>query len=376
MADWRVEGAVGLLPDMPALEGINPPERDKSEKSLSPRKGKKSKEPPTLRSAADKPVARIAVDMPLAHLDRPFDYLVPERLADQAQPGVRVRVRFAGVLTDGFVIERAEESEHQGSLRYLERVLSTEQVLTEEIAGLARAVADRYAGTLSDVLRLAVPQRHAATESAPATAAGRQSPARDLPPRPDPGTWTRYPAGPSFLDALADGRPARAAWTALPGPAWPEEIARAAVTATSAGRGAVIVVPDARDLARVDEALAALTGQHQAAAPYVTLTAELGPAERYRRWLAALRGEALIVAGTRAAMFAPVRNLGLVVLWDDGDDLHADPRAPYPHAREVLALGAHRAGAAALIGGVPPPAEMTQLVAGRRGPHPGAERHA
>src|ERR1700739_93417 len=165
MADWRSDGAVGLLPDMPVLEGINPPKDDKSERS--PRKGKKSKEPRTLRSAADKPVARIAVDMPLAHLDRPFDYLVPERLADQAQPGVRVRVRFAGVLTDGFVIERAEESEHQGSLRYLERVLSTEQVLTEEIAALARAVADRYAGTLSDVLRLAIPQRHAATESAP-----------------------------------------------------------------------------------------------------------------------------------------------------------------------------------------------------------------
>ena len=35
------------------------------------------------------------MDLPLAHLDRPFDYLVPERLAAQARPGVRVRVRFA-----------------------------------------------------------------------------------------------------------------------------------------------------------------------------------------------------------------------------------------------------------------------------------------
>ena len=46
-------------------------------------------------------------------------------------------------------------------------------------------------------------------------------------------------------------------------------------------------------------------------------------------------------------MFAPVAGLGLVVLWDDGDDLHAEPRAPYPHAREVLVLRAHRTGAAA-----------------------------
>jgi primosomal protein N' (replication factor Y) (superfamily II helicase) len=378
VTDWRNDGALGLLPDMPPIEEISPPKDDKPGKS--PSRGKKSKDTRTLRPAAVKPVARIAVDMSLPHLDRPFDYLVPERLAGQARPGVRVRVRFAGVLTDGYVIERADQSEHQGSLRYLERVLSTEQVLTGEIAGLARAVADRYAGTLADVLRLAVPQRHAATETAPASAASH-----GRPPRPDPGPWTRYPAGPSFLDAVAAGRPARAAWTALPGPAWPDEIARAAVTAASAGRGAVIVVPDARDLARVDEALAALTSaapapatpaseETPAAPAYVTLTAELGPAERYRRWLAVLRGTALIVAGTRAAMFAPVSNLGLVVLWDDGDDLHVDPHAPYPSAREVLALRAHRCGAAALIGGFARTTEMTQLVKAGWAHHLGPDR--
>jgi primosomal protein N' (replication factor Y) len=61
-------------------------------------------------------------------------------------------------------------------------------------------------------------------------------------------------------------------------------------------------------------------------------------------------------------MFAPVADLGLVVLWDEGDDLFAEPRAPYPHAREVLALRAHRAGAAALIGGFARTAEAQQLV--------------
>jgi primosomal protein N' (replication factor Y) (superfamily II helicase) len=370
MADLRDEGTAGLLlSDAPPLV----PEAPVSEEAPArpPGRARKSKDTRTLRPAADKPVARIAVDLPLAHLDRPFDYLVPERLADQARPGVRVRVRFAGKLTDGFLIERAAGSEHRGSLRYLERVVSAEQVLTEEIAGLARAVADRYAGTLADVLRLAIPQRHAATETASAKAAPVQATqqeravqqARDRLRCPDPGPWARYPAGPSFLNALAAGRPARAAWAALPGPTWPGEIARAAVTTASGGRGAVIVVPDTRDLARVDEALAALTSSAPEAARYVTLTADLGPAERYRRWLAALRGEAMIVAGTRAAMFAPVRDLGLVVLWDDGDDLHAEPRAPYPNAREVLALRAHRAGAGALIGGFSRTTELTQLVA-------------
>jgi primosomal protein N' (replication factor Y) len=386
VAETRNDGALDLLPDMPPLEAAKAPEAaEAAEKTSRPNRPKKSKDPKTLKPAADRPVARIAVDLPLAHLDRPFDYLVPERLAAQARPGVRVRVRFAGQLTDGYLLDRVDSSEHQGRLSYLERVVSAEQVLTPEIAGLARAVADRYAGTLADVLRLAIPQRHAATETAKPTAApppsGESAPGESAPgepapgepapdragirprgpdggrpSRPDPGPWSRYPAGPAFLDAVAAGRPARAAWAALPGPTWPEEIARAAVTAASAGRGVVIVVPDARDLARVDEALAGLTTD------YVTLTADLGPAERYRRWLQARRGQAPIVAGTRAAMFAPVENLGLVVLWDDGDDLHAEPRAPYPNAREVLALRAHRAGAAALIGGFARTAELAQLV--------------
>ncbi len=297
-------------------------------------------------------------------------------------------MRFAGQLVDGYLLSREAASEHGGRLAYLERVVSPESVLTPEVAGLARAVADRYAGTLADVLRLAIPPRHATAESSrkapppeapsaeapppvapsaeappPVAPSAQARPAHDLPtnsiPCPAPGPWTRYPAGEAFLAALVDGRAARAAWSALPGPHWAEEIARAAATAASAGRGALIVVPDSRDLDQVDEALGALLG----AGRHVCLAAGLGPAERYRRWLSVLRGEIRVVAGLRAAMFAPVRDLGLVVVWDDGDDLHEERRAPYPHTREVLALRAHRCKAAALIGGFARTAEATQLVA-------------
>ncbi len=309
------------------------------------------------------PVARVAVDISLAHLDRPFDYLVPASLDEAAGPGVRVRVRFAGQLVDGYLLERVQASEHQGRLARLERVISPEPVLTPEIFDLARAVADRYAGTLADILRLAIPPRHAAAERETPRDPGKRPPGAT----PEAGPWARYPAGPAFLAGLAQGRPVRAAWSALPGsgpagPEWPAEIAIAAATTAAGGRGVVIVLPDARDLELVGSALAATLPA--AGQEHVCLTADLGPAERYRRWLAVRRGLVRVVAGTRAAMFAPVAELGLVVLWDDGDDLHAEPRAPYPHAREVLALRAHRTGAAALIGGYARTAELTQLVAG------------
>jgi primosomal protein N' (replication factor Y) (superfamily II helicase) len=307
------------------------------------------------------PVARVAVDISLAHLDRPFDYLVPASMDEAAGPGCRVRVRFAGQLVDGYLLERTETSEHQGKLSRLERVISPEPVLTPEIFDLARTVADRYAGTLADVLRLAIPPRHAAAER---DAPPADTPRGPLPKRPEPGSWARYPAGPAFLAGLAEGRPVRAAWSALPGPEWSAEIAIAAATTAAAGRGVVIVVPDARDLGRVDAALTSVVPSGSGHLSHVCLSADLGPAERYRRWLAVRRGLVQVVAGTRAAMFAPVAELGLVVLWDDGDDLHAEPRAPYPNAREVLALRAHRTGAAALIGGFARTAELTQLVAG------------
>ena len=86
-------------------------------------------------------------------------------------------------------------------------------------------------------------------------------------------------------------------------------------------------------------------GQH------VRLTAGQGPQARYTAWLKVLRGHVRCVVGTRAAMFAPVHDLGLVAWWDDGDDVLVEQRAPYPQVREVLRARARLEGAALLTGG-------------------------
>lgn len=350
-------GGADLIPGLGDLPGKpSPGGRSGAGGRGAPQKRAKTPKKGARRPAGELPVARVAVDMSLPHLDRPFDYLVPAELDAKAVPGCRVRVRFAGQLVDGFLLERVAESGHDGKLLYLERVTSPEPVLTPEVAALAREVADRYAGTFADVLRLAVPPRHARVEAEPAPAPGG-GPPDDGAPR-GIGAWSEYPAGASFLSALADGRAPRAVWTALPGLDWAAAIARAVGVTLRGGRGALVVVADGRDVARVDAALKEVLGEGR----HVALTAELGPAERYRRWLAVLRGSARAVVGTRAAMFAPVAGLGLVVLWDDGDDVHAEPHAPYPHPREVLALRAHRTGAAALIGGFTRTTDATQLV--------------
>ncbi|MFE9173394.1 primosomal protein N' [Streptomyces kebangsaanensis] len=350
-------GAAGAPPEQLALI------RESVRKAREPRA-----KPRTWRGAAlaeELPVARVLVDKGVLHLDRYFDYAVPAELDADAQPGVRVRVRFGagrhrvregrregGGLIDGYLIERRAESDYSGPLAALAQVVSPEPVLSEELLGLARAVADRYAGSVADILQLAVPPRSARAEQRP-------SPAPLPPPSaPDAGSWTRYERGPAFLEALAGGGSPRAVWNALPGPEWSEELARAVAAALASGRGALVVVPDGRAAARVDAALTAVLGEGR----HALLTAEAGPEKRYRQWLAVRRGSVRAVVGTRAAMFAPVRDLGLVALWDDGDDSHSEQHAPQPHVREVLLLRAAQDKCGFLLGSWGCTVEAAQLV--------------
>jgi primosomal protein N' (replication factor Y) (superfamily II helicase) len=288
-------------------------------------------------------VARVLVDVPLPHLDRPFDYLVPAKLHELVRAGSRVKVRFSGQDVNGFVLDRIAASQHQGRLTPLRRAVGGEAVLSPAVAHLVGLVAARYAGTRSDVLRLAVPARHAGTE--------RRESVPAPPVEPDLAcartAWSAYGGGVAFVNALAAGRSPRAVWSSLPGPSWPALLAQAAAAALSSGRGSLLCVPDHKDVARVDAALADVLGVGQ----HVVLTADSGPARRYRAFLAVARGAVRVVLGTRAAAFAPVHDLGLVAMWDDGDDLYAEPRAPYSHTREVLLLRAREEGTAALVGG-------------------------
>lgn len=314
--------------------------------------------------APELPVARVCIDLPPQHLDRPFEYAVPAAMADDAQPGVRVKVRFGGQDVDGWLLERVAEAEHDGALAPVRRVVSSERVLSPEVARLARAVADRWAGTLADVLRLAVPPRHARVEAEPVADEGRVAP-----PSPDARAWADYRGGAAFVQHVTAGGAPRAVWTALPGPAggrWADAVAQAVAACVLGGRGALVVVPDQRDVDRVLAALDAAGIPRWAPGVLggaVRLTADDGPSPRYRAFLAASRRRADVVVGTRAAAFAPVRDLGLVVCWDDGDSLHAEPRAPYPHVREVLALRSELQGAALLVGAHGRTVEAQALVA-------------
>lgn len=322
------------------------------------------------------PVAKVLVESSLPHLDRLFDYGVPEALDVSARPGVRVKVKFNGQDLNGFIMERVAESDAGHTLVPLAKVVSPVPVLTPAVRELVTSVAARCAGTVSDVLRVAVPPRVARLEKefavgepvdaaqpldAPGPAAGMVQPPASGADRMEATAWASYRNGLPFLRHLGDGGSPRAVLNPLQGfgpGGWPQLLAEAVAAAYAAGRGAVVVVPDYRDLDRLEDALRPLLPEDAVA----RLTADDGPTPRYRSFLRLLAGTARVAIGTRSAAFAPVRDLGLVACWDDGDDLHSEQRAPYAHARDVLLLRAEQEGTACLLAGHARSTETQRLV--------------
>lgn len=317
----------------------------------------------------DDPVARVLPLLGMPHLDRLFDYAVPAKLDAEARPGVKVRVRFAGRLVDALLVERRRTTDHVGTLAPLNRVISPLQVVPPRIWSLVNHLADRYAGTRSDVIRALVPSRHASAEKDGLFGGGVDweelyGPlvARDdlvaAPRTAAASGWAGYRHSDSFLGAVLDGRAARASWLWTPGEDWAARVAEAAASVAWNGGGVLVVAPNQREVDRVVAALRVFLS----AAQITELSAKVGPAARYRRYLAVLAGQGRVVVGTRSAASAPVADLRLIVLLGEADDNLVDPRSPYLHAREVLRLRSELEETGLLVGGAHRSAEIQRWV--------------
>ncbi|MFF2495234.1 primosomal protein N' [Agromyces sp. NPDC058064] len=307
------------------------------------------------------PVARVLVDSPLPQLDQLFDYRVPERLIDEARPGVRVRVplRSGGRIADGWLVELAESSEYEGRLAELDLVVSEVPLLTPEVWALARAVADRAAGNASDVLRLAIPSRYVRVERA--WRAAEPDPGE----LPGPTAVSGYEAG--VVEAgIAGGE--RMALAADPRPiklpsgewvgAWAVTLAEAAAATLAADRSSLLVVPDYRDQEQLQAALAAVVDPRRV----LRTDARQTGGARFRAFLDAHGDDARIIVGNRSTVYAPAARLGLIALWDDGDALMNEPLSPGVHPRDVALIRQEQSGAALLLLGHTRSVEVERLV--------------
>ncbi|GAB3125651.1 primosomal protein N' family DNA-binding protein [Glaciibacter psychrotolerans] len=327
-------------------------------------------------------VARVLVDSPLPQLDHLFDYAIPDELAAHAVPGVRVRMplRSKGRVADGYLIEVIDPAElpaegvipeFSGKLSPIDSIVSTVPVLQSEIYTLARRLADRAAGNANDIIRLAVPGRQVRVEKAWVAAQESAESAVDISPTKSVASdghvrFADYPPGVLECIVAEHSRRAIAAvprLVRLPNGTtighWAMTLAELAVQTLEQGQSAIIVVPDFRDQDQVQAALDVLAPAEAVS----RVDARQSNPDRYRAFLACLGAAPRIVLGNRSAVYAPARNLGLIMLWDDGDPLHGEPLSPYVHSRDAALVRQELTGCALVLLGHSRSVEAQRLVA-------------
>ena len=121
------------------------------------------------------------------------------------------------------------------------------------------------------------------------------------------------------------------------------------------GMGAILLVPEIGLTPAAAAQLDATFGNRVA-----LLHSALTPAERAEQWLRIRRGEAPIVVGTRSAIFAPVPNLGLILVDEEHDQSYKQEETPRYNARDVAVMRAKLAGAPVVMGSATPSLESWQ----------------
>ena len=357
-------------------------------------------------------LAAVAPEAPVAG---PFTYAVPAALAERAQPGVRVRVPFGGRVVRGFLVGRPSASDvSPGRLRPLIAILDDDPVVAPDVLALAQWAADYYRASLGEVLAAAVPsqvgappraapgpagfrrcgeapagrlgalQRQALEllEAGPRTAAalGEAGVGRDalrrLEARGLIEPWAPEPEAPAPREAPLEltveqrlaltpvlrqveaGQAVTTLLFGITGSGKTEVYLQAIARALELGRSAIVLVPEialtpqtlARFRARFGEQVAVLHSQ-------------LGAGARRSEWWRARSGEARVVVGPRSAVWAPVPDLGLIVVDEEHETTYKQESSPRYHARDLAVVRGQQAGVPVVLGSATPSLESYQNAA-------------
>ncbi|MBA4121303.1 MAG: primosomal protein N' [Acidobacteria bacterium] len=127
---------------------------------------------------------------------------------------------------------------------------------------------------------------------------------------------------------------------------------RAMQTVLDKGKSALMLVPEIALTPIFSRRLRAVFGDEVA-----ILHSNLSTGERFDEWRRIRRGAARIVIGTRSAVFAPLRNLGLVIVDEEHDSSYRQHESPFYHGRDVAIVRANFAGAVVVLGSATPALE-------------------
>ena len=311
------------------------------------------------------------------HLDRPFDYLVPDDLDHEVHVGSRVEVTFSGRVVRALVVDLPDTTDVEPArIRPLRRVFGPHRWATPDDLELFRWVADRWGAPMGDVVRHALPGRTVAVERrADGLGWFPDGPPVDRAPTDIPSldAWAMYRrGGPALTDAVTGRRGGSFVWRPLATDDIGRRLAELATATVAVGRDVLVVVPD--PASRVADAF--LTAAVDATGlsssldgPVVDLRTAGSTRTQYRAWLAARHGRVRVALGVRGAAFLPMEAPGLFVVVDEANPALKERRSPRHHVREVALERARRAGAVGLLVATMPSAPTWRLLtAGRLQP--------
>ncbi|MDQ7819825.1 MAG: primosomal protein N' [Armatimonadota bacterium] len=290
---------------------------------------------------ASPPFADVALNVPLRAGDRVWTFAVPESVRPHLRVGTAVWVPLGRAQALGFVVRFTSAAPARP--RPIAAVEDRLPVLPEDLVALAWWMAERYVCSVGEAIAAMVPPPRAGLRR-------RSDPAPVYAPSGEPSSGDP----PGVLPLLE----AQGARVAVVGEEGRFDAYAAAVRATlDEGRGVIVLTPEVAQAERLAPWLA-----RRAGVPAGLLTGAVGDGARWSLWRSLLAGHPRLVVGTRLAVFAPVPDLGLIVVEQEDDTSYKEEREPRYHARAVAEARADLAGARVVLGSPAPSLEVMAAV--------------
>jgi len=285
----------------------------------------------------------------------PFDYRLPEELRGGAVGvGSMLVVPFARRQVLGVVVGMSERSEiaEEKLLAPLRALDEGPPALPVELVALAEWVAAEYCSTIARALTLVLPPgaaRRLSGRKRRKVVRSEHLPVGARRPQPPPLTSAQEQALRSLQGALRARRFERTLLQGVTGSGKTEVYLRAAAGALEQGRGAIVLVPEIALTPQIVGRFRERFGDTVA-----VLHSRLRPGERYEEWRRLRTAEARVCVGPRSAVFAPIEELGLIVVDEEHDASYKHEGDPRYDAREVAVQRARTADALLVLGSATP----------------------
>ena len=269
--------------------------------------------------------------------------------------GARVVVPFGKQSVTGYVLGLTAESDHP-SPRAIEALAGDEpSLLLPHQVELAHWIAGYYAAPLPEVVRAMIPpgvrsikvnskrKKGPRVESRDRTLSGEARPSRS-------GRFTAAQQGAveAVREALAAGR-GRLLVHGVTGSGKTEVYLQAIEDCLAGGRGAIVLIPE---IALTPQTISRFAERFSGR--IAVLHSLLTPSEKAHEWRRLRSGEASVAIGPRAAIFAPIAELGLIVVDEEHSTTYKQLRVPRYHAVDVAHRLSDLAGCVVLLGSATP----------------------